>query len=83
MAVLKVIEVLSNSPKSFEDAIERAVKKADKTLKNIRSVNVENMSATVEGGKLKDVFANLVPLFIIALLIQAAAFIGLKKKNLV
>jgi dodecin len=59
MAILKVIEVLSNSPKSFEDAIEKAVKKADKTLKNIRSVNVNNMSVTVDKGKIKEYRVNL------------------------
>lgn len=59
MAVLKVIELLSNSTKSFEDAIEKAVKKADKTLKNIRSVNVKNMSVTVDGGKIKEYRVNL------------------------
>lgn len=59
MAVLKVIEVLSNSTKSFEDAIEKAVKKADKTLKNIRSVNVKHMSVTVDGGKIKEYRVNL------------------------
>jgi dodecin len=59
MAILKVIEVLSNSNKSFEDAIEKAVKKADKTLKNIRSANVHNMSVTVEGGKIKDYRVNM------------------------
>jgi len=59
MAVIKVIEVLSNSTKSFEDAIEKAVKKADKTLKNIRSVNVNNMSVTVDGGKIKEYRVNL------------------------
>ncbi|MDZ4708276.1 MAG: dodecin family protein [Saprospiraceae bacterium] len=59
MAVLKVIEVLSNSTKSFEDAIEKAVKKADKTLKNIRSVNVKNMSVTVDSGKIKEYRVNL------------------------
>jgi dodecin len=59
MAILKVIEVLSNSPKSFEDAIEKAVKKADKSLKNIRSVNVQNMSVTVDNGKIKEYRVNL------------------------
>lgn len=59
MAILKVIELLSSSPKSFEDAIEKAVKKADKTLKNIRSVNVQNMSATIEGGKIKEYRVNM------------------------
>ena len=59
MSVLKVIEIMSNSTKSFEDAIEKAVKKADKTLKNIRSANVKNMSVTVDGGKIKEYRVNL------------------------
>jgi len=54
MSVLKVIEIMSNSTKSFEDAIEKAVKKADKTLKNIRSANVKNMSVTIDSGKIKE-----------------------------
>ncbi|QQL49392.1 ABC transporter permease [Mucilaginibacter ginkgonis] len=37
----------------------------------------------LEGGQLRDVFQNLLPLLIITLVIQAVAFIGLKKKHLV
>ncbi len=48
MAVLKVIEVLANSPKSWEDATQNAVKHASKSLRNIRGVNVSNMSAQVD-----------------------------------
>ncbi|RSK39808.1 dodecin family protein [Mangrovimonas spongiae] len=49
MAVLKVIEVLANSDKSWEDATKRAVKDASKTVKNIRSVYVNEQSALVNG----------------------------------
>jgi len=35
------------------------------------------------GGKLRDVFANLIPLFIITLVLQALTFIGLKRRNLI
>ncbi len=49
MGVLKVIEVLSNSNKSWEDATRKAVKHASKTVKNIRSVYVQDQSATVNG----------------------------------
>jgi ABC-2 type transport system permease protein len=35
------------------------------------------------GGKLRDVFANLVPLFIITLALQVLTFIGLKRRNLI
>ena len=38
MSVLKVIEVLSGSSKSWEDATQQAVIKAAKSVKNIRSV---------------------------------------------
>ncbi len=48
MAVLKVIEVLANSKKSWEDATQNAAKHAAKSLRNIRSVNVSNQSATVD-----------------------------------
>lgn len=47
MAVLKVIEVLSSSEKSWEDAAASAVKIASKTVKEIRSVYVQDMSAVV------------------------------------
>jgi len=47
MAVLKVIELLSNSTKSWEDAAQTAVTHASKTLRKIRSVNVDNMSVVV------------------------------------
>ena len=38
MGVLKVIEVLSNSSKSWEDATQKSVQQASKALKNIRYV---------------------------------------------
>ncbi len=59
MAVLKVIEVLSNSEKSWEDATAKAVKEASKTVKNITSVYVQDMSATVKNGKVKEYRVNL------------------------
>ena len=45
MAVLKVIEVLSSSTVSWEDATRKAVAQAAKSLKNIRSVYVQDQSA--------------------------------------
>lgn len=50
MAVLKVIEVLASSDKSWEDATRNAVKEASKSVKNIRSVYVNEQSCVVEGG---------------------------------
>ncbi|MBT8320257.1 MAG: dodecin family protein, partial [Eudoraea sp.] len=38
MSVLKVIEIMASSGKSWEDATENAVAEASKSVKNIRSV---------------------------------------------
>ena len=50
--MLKVIEVLAESEKGWEDAAADAVKRAAKTLKNIRSIYIENFEAKVEGNKI-------------------------------
>jgi flavin-binding protein dodecin len=52
MAVLKVIEVLAESEKSWEDAAAEAVTRAAKTLSNIRSIYIENLEAKVEGNRI-------------------------------
>jgi flavin-binding protein dodecin len=59
MSVLKVIEVLSNSEKSWEDATAKAVKKASKSVKNIRSAFVISQSVVVEKEKVKEYRVNL------------------------
>jgi len=59
MAVLKVIEVLSNSEKSWEDATKKAVKHAAKSVKNIRSVYIQDQSASVKDGEVSDFRVNL------------------------
>lgn len=59
MAVLKVIEVLSNSEKSWEDATKKAVKHASKSVKNIRYVYVQDQSASVKDGEFVDFRVNL------------------------
>jgi len=48
MAIIKVIEVLANSEKSWEDATKKAVKQAGKTVKNIRSAWVSDQSVVVK-----------------------------------
>ena len=50
--MLKVIEVLAKSTKSWEDAAAQAVATASKTIRNIKSIYIENFEATVENGKM-------------------------------
>lgn len=54
MSVLKVIEVMASSPKGWEDATAVAVKMAGKTVKEIRSVYVQDMSAVVDDNKITE-----------------------------
>ena len=52
MTILKVIEVLAESDKSWEGAASEAVREASETLKNIRSVYIKEFQATVENNKI-------------------------------
>ncbi|WP_164108774.1 MULTISPECIES: dodecin family protein [Sphingobacterium] len=51
MAIVKVIELIASSEKSFEDAIQQAVNEASKTVKNIDSVWVQDMKCHVKDGR--------------------------------
>ena len=59
MAVLKVIEIIPSSGKSWEDAAAKAVKKKKKTVREIRSVYVQDMSAVVNNDKITEFRVNL------------------------
>jgi dodecin len=59
MAILKVIEIMASSEKSWEDAAASAVKIAAKTVKEIRSVYVQDMSAVVKNNKISEFRVNL------------------------
>lgn len=48
MAVMKVIEILSESEESWEDATRKGIAKASKSLKGIRSAWVQSQSVTVD-----------------------------------
>ncbi len=52
MAIHKVIEVISQSEKSWEDAAQAAVTDAGKTVKNIKSIYVEHLEGVVQKNKI-------------------------------
>ena len=52
MSMLKVIEVLAESDKSWEDAAHIAVKRANDSVRNVRSIWIKNFEASVENGKI-------------------------------
>ena len=53
MSVMKVIEVMAESTKSWEDATRMAVSKASKSVDGISSAWVKDQSVTVEDGEVK------------------------------
>ncbi len=59
MSVLKVVELMSSSKKSWEDATAKAVKKASKTIKEIRSAYVQDQSVVVKNGEVVEYRVNL------------------------
>lgn len=48
MSVMKVVELMASSEKSWEDASKKAVKKASKSIKNIRSAWVKDQSISIK-----------------------------------
>jgi flavin-binding protein dodecin len=52
MAVVKVIEVLSESRNGWEAAAQEAISEASRTVHDIRSVYVENFQAVVENDEI-------------------------------
>ncbi|MBE0414120.1 dodecin family protein [Yoonia sp.] len=52
MSMLKVIEVLAESKDSFEGAARNAVAQAAKTVRNVKSIYIKEMTAQVEGDQI-------------------------------
>jgi flavin-binding protein dodecin len=53
MSVAKILEISSDSKKSFEDAIARGIERASETVSDIREAWVASQTVTVEDGKIK------------------------------
>ena len=52
MSVARVSEVIARSKKSFDDALKQGVDRAHKTLRNVRSVWINDQSVEIENGKI-------------------------------
>lgn len=54
MSVAKVTEIIASSNKSFDDAVAQGVKRANKTLKGVKSVWIKDQKAIVTDGKISE-----------------------------
>jgi flavin-binding protein dodecin len=59
MAIMKSVQIMSESAKSFEDAIDEAVARMSDSVNHVRSANVNNSSVVVKDGKVTHYRVNL------------------------
>lgn len=52
MSVAKIIEIFATSEKSFDDAVQKGIVKASKSVKNIRGAWIGEQKVDVEKGKI-------------------------------
>ena len=65
MSIAKVSEISSTSSKSFEDAIEQGIARANKTLRNVRSAWIKEQQIRVTGGSITEFQVNMMVTFVI------------------
>ncbi len=65
MTVAKVAEISATSKKSFENAINEGLDRANKTLENIEGAWIKDMKVTVKNGKVENYRVNLKLTFVL------------------
>ncbi|HEX8285027.1 MAG TPA: dodecin family protein [Pyrinomonadaceae bacterium] len=65
MSIARITEISSTSTKSFEDAIQSAVSRATKTLRNVRGAWVKEQQIKIEGEKIVEYQVNLMITFVL------------------
>ena len=65
MSTIKVIELIGTSDKGWEDAVNQAVQRASKTIRNIRGVDVVGLKCVIEDNKIVEYRANIKLAFVV------------------
>jgi flavin-binding protein dodecin len=52
VSIAKIIELVGNSEVGFQEAVQSAVEEAAKTLEGVTGVEVTNLTAVVENGRI-------------------------------
>ena len=65
MSIAKVTEIIASSEKSFDDAVKQGIKRANKTLKNVKGAWVQNQQVVCENGKITEYRVNLKLTFVL------------------
>jgi len=64
-SIVKVIEVIAQSDKSFSDAVRNGVREVGKTVHDVKSAWVDNFTCHVEKGEITEYRANLRVSFVV------------------
>jgi flavin-binding protein dodecin len=54
MSIVKVIEIISQSPNSWEDAAQKAIEEVTRTVRDVQSIYIQDFQATVESNKISN-----------------------------
>lgn len=65
MSVAKVTEIISASTTSFEDAIQKGIARADKTLDGVKGAWIKEQKVEIDGGKIKEYRVNMLVTFVL------------------
>jgi len=65
MAIARVTEITSSSATSFEDAVQQGIKRAGKTLRNIKSAWIQEQTVKVENNEISEYRVNMKITFIL------------------
>ena len=65
MAVARITEVIGSSSKSWDDAVNNALKRANKTLRGLTGIEVTRMNAHIKDGKISEYRAHIKITFIL------------------
>lgn len=65
MTTVKVIELVGTSEKSWEDAVEQAVKKSGESVRNVKGADAIGFSAKIDDGKITEFRANVKLAFVV------------------
>jgi dodecin len=65
MAIARVTEISATSAKSFEDAIQQGLDRANSTLRNVKSAWIKEQQVRLEGGSISEYQVNMLVTFIL------------------
>ena len=65
MSVAKVTELSATSDKSFDDAIQKGIDRATKTLRNVKSAWVKEMRVSIDNNKVSEYQVNMQVTFVL------------------